>query len=714
MFARFIGAVGLLLVAPAFALGQALADRVPEDAIVYAGWRGVADLGPGYSQSNLKAVLEDCDVRQFVDEFLPAVMDRIGRENPQVAQVSEILGTIAKPSWRRPTAFFFAGIELPQNGPPVPHLGVIWQPGTDADALVRQLRQLTAQAQPPFPLKVVHTGELVALMVGYENADGALGGPGKSLADDATFKAALGHVMKDPVAAVYVNYEKLLDTIANVAKTADPNAGDTFVKVRQSLGLTGLKRVIATSGFDGKDWGTMAFVEAPEPRTGLLKLISSEPMSQQTLAIIPQSATMAGAGRADLSSLLPTLRQTLREVHPEMADQCDEMLKNLTQQSGVDIEKDLIGSLGDEWAYFTDPTIGGTGLGSLTVVNRLKDPSRFEHSLIKMQDFALQQIESMLGPAANVHLHFESVQIDGMTIHYLAVPLLAPCWVVHDGRLYVAAFPQIAAAAARRPIDSSTSILHNPGFMAVRERLGHTDAVAITFDDLPHTAPAAYGQWLMVTRLAGFGDLFGVKSPPILLPELQKLLAHLSPAGSVKWVDAEGAHMRSIEPFPGSTLVASDPAITALYTEPALVSILLPALNRAREQANRVKSASNLRQIGLGAIMYADAHKGKFPPDLAAIAQEEDLPATVFVSPRTSHPMPPPDVKSAKDIAAWARDNSDYVYVGAGKIATGPANAVIAYEKPDEVTDGINILFVDGHVEWQPMNEAMKTIPNAR
>jgi prepilin-type N-terminal cleavage/methylation domain-containing protein/prepilin-type processing-associated H-X9-DG protein len=44
-----------------------------------------------------------------------------------------------------------------------------------------------------------------------------------------------------------------------------------------------------------------------------------------------------------------------------------------------------------------------------------------------------------------------------------------------------------------------------------------------------------------------------------------------------------------------------------------LISILLPSLNRARETANRVKCASNLRQIGQAMLLYSNENKGAYP-----------------------------------------------------------------------------------------------------
>lgn len=53
-----------------------------------------------------------------------------------------------------------------------------------------------------------------------------------------------------------------------------------------------------------------------------------------------------------------------------------------------------------------------------------------------------------------------------------------------------------------------------------------------------------------------------------------------------------------------------------------LIAILLPVLGRAREQANRVKCLSNLRQLGLAMQMYTQANHEFFP----AVAQSDYRP----------------------------------------------------------------------------------------
>jgi type II secretory pathway pseudopilin PulG len=49
-----------------------------------------------------------------------------------------------------------------------------------------------------------------------------------------------------------------------------------------------------------------------------------------------------------------------------------------------------------------------------------------------------------------------------------------------------------------------------------------------------------------------------------------------------------------------------------------LISVLLPALNKAREQAYRVQCASNLRQLGIGVLMYSQANKDCSPLGIVA------------------------------------------------------------------------------------------------
>lgn len=148
-------------------------------------------------------------------------------------------------------------------------------------------------------------------------------------------------------------------------------------------------------------------------------------------------------------------------------------------------------------------------------------------------------------------------------------------------------------------------------------------------------------------------------------------------------------------------------AIALLLTLSTLV--MLPALCRSSEQANRVKCASNLRQIGQALAMYAESHGGQFPPTIEALAAASDLTPAVFNCPSSNDS--PADVEKASDWStAFTADGHhlSYVYVAGGLSASGVTpESILAYENPhDHLDEGMNVLYGDYHVEWVTKVEA--------
>src|SRR6185436_19766564 len=125
--------------------------------------------------------------------------------------------------------------------------------------------------------------------------------------------------------------------------------------------------------------------------------------------------------------------------------------------------------------------------------------------------------------------------------------------------------------------------------------------------------------------------------------------------------DAAGWHAHAISPFPLSQVMGSDPTLSV--AAPALMaSILLPSLNRARETANRVKCASNERQIGQAMLLYSNDNKGRYPPDLGTLLKTQDITIEVFVCPSSSNAIPAEVRGAPVDVqAAWVNANASYI-----------------------------------------------------
>src|SRR5665213_4345471 len=137
------------------------------------------------------------------------------------------------------------------------------------------------------------------------------------------------------------------------------------------------------------------------------------------------------------------------------------------------------------------------------------------------------------------------------------------------------------------------------------------------------------------------------------------------------------------------------------------VLLILPTLGKARPEAQRIKCASNLKNIGLAIQIYAESHHGHYPATFEELLVTSDLTPDTFVCPESNDDRAPGD--TAADQASHLRDGHylSYVYVG-GKLTTSasnPASVVVAYEPlTNHHGDGINVLFADGHVEWTAAN----------
>jgi hypothetical protein len=115
-----------------------------------------------------------------------------------------------------------------------------------------------------------------------------------------------------------------------------------------------------------------------------------------------------------------------------------------------------------------------------------------------------------------------------------------------------------------------------------------------------------------------------------------------------------------------------------------IITAFQPPLDQAREQAGRVASTSNLRQIALGCLLYAGENEGKLPPNLQdLVAKGYIKKAEILESPRKPNDFEGPS----------------YVYIPGLETRIDKTHIIIvAYENPAFCSDRICAAFLDGHV----------------
>ena len=152
-----------------------------------------------------------------------------------------------------------------------------------------------------------------------------------------------------------------------------------------------------------------------------------------------------------------------------------------------------------------------------------------------------------------------------------------------------------------------------------------------------------------------------------------------------------------------------------------LAGILLPVLSRARESARKTQCMSNVKQIGMGLIMYANENSEIFPsstatnPAMASLNLLYDTyisdnkvfncPSDTTVTAATNAGM---SVSTSGGTEAFTSTQSSYGYDRSHSQADDADVALLADRPPSDTSlssdnhnaRGQNVVYVDGHVEF--------------
>jgi hypothetical protein len=552
-----------LLLAASTSRGQVMADRVPADAVAYAGWSGTDAVAPAYNGSHLKSLLATLNLPQYLSQ---AIQDGAAEiKDPEKSRALGVLQEALGAMSRSPTACYFQTMDTSNPQQPVPHMAIFSKVGAAvAEPLAARFEELIKASPPPagLPVGAVAVGEYLLLYMGDNAMEERLKGPVPvdNLAASETFKHSFAQVASagaSPAIAVYVDAAEGVRLVQNaVLMSAGARVRQMVPTVIDALGLNGLQQVAWAGNFDGANWQSSAFVGMSARRSGILSFFDTKPLSPDALKVVPSTASFATLVQFDGERLLTEISDAASHVSERAPQQVEMGFQQVFAFTGVDVKKELLPSLGNEFIVYGAPTAAGDSVRGLTLVNRLKDAKKAESALTAAENF-VNLLILQRDPNSKAQFHTEALPapLDKVTAHIMALERVQPAWAISDGVLYFSlSLPGLQGAidAATAGIaGSKPTLLDNAAFAGLRKRLGEQPISTFLFADLAASAPDSYE---IISNALNQQRAAHPDAPhPYVLPPLDRIKGDLGPMLRVAWSDAEGFHVRETGPFPGAS-----------------------------------------------------------------------------------------------------------------------------------------------------------------
>ncbi|MGB2864226.1 MAG: hypothetical protein WBC05_12930 [Sedimentisphaerales bacterium] len=483
---------------------------------------------------------------------------------------------------------------------------------------------------------------------------------------------------------VHINREKVFYILSTIAQMEGGEEEFGAIEaVIKELGLNNVKSLTERVGFAGPDIVGNCLLEMPQPRTGLLA--NFETINLSMFDIADPGAISATALDCDIAGMYDTAMKAARTVIGDDFIEVEQGIAAVEAELNFKIRQGLLESLSGPMLVYVLP--GGMTMqspqGGFVIIAKLKNAKLWEDSLTALGKFAAERSEGMVQVSSQVQ--------DGRTEHTWAVMPLAmaqimPSWTVVGDQVIIGSNPALLTSAVDQINSGTKSIRGTDGFRKVTAKLP-ANLLSFKYGDskLQFTQLMTTVQqfWPMATMFASNAGL----KLPFVLPQLSHIAQDMGPSCQYSWFDAQGlrSHYRG---------AGIEPSLGAVAGGALGAGILMPALARARQQARQTISMTNMKQLGLAVIRYANDHQGKLPDNLEQAKEYYQAPE-IFES-----PLKPKDFVGPS-----------YIYVnGQSMKAASPARQIVIYENPQYCQDTINALFLDGHVERMQRNRFRETL----
>lgn len=491
------------------------------------------------------------------------------------------------------------------------------------------------------------------------------------------------------VLTVYYNHPALLRAVAGLIP---PPAQQAMSR----LGLDSLQWVaMRVRPQDRAYRTTLAVSLQPGVPHGIFDLLQAGPdvLRQEVLSRVPATSHFFAASSLDAAAFYDRILALAQALEEEELEDFSRSVAEAEAQVGFRIRDELLTSLGREAVVFSLADSGFFTPAVLLLVE-VSDAGRFNRCMDSLVRFADAQMKSKPGEdgrAAGMRIMesaYHETAIRVLVFENAPVPL-SPAYAVVGQHLVFSFFPHLIKDYILFLEQKGPDIRSNPDFQSARSQLP-AETHSLLYGDFRAAAKGLY--WLLPMALAA---LEGVPENPIRF-DLGKYPAWASIEPHLTGVSGAGWRVGNVQviDFYSPTVLPVVMGDMNVATVSILAGIALPALARARGEAQRAVCMNHLRQVGAAYLLHLE-NQGQGPLSLLDLKDALGEPS-VLICPLDKTPLKPEEGLRSSYDTAFERAAGFALPEGM------PAHLPLAWDRTAWHDGGRNVCFFDGHVEHIP------------